>query len=277
VASIIPAIAGDVRLFFQMAGKIKSAIFLRSMRGEEMEIRKADKKDAAGSPSLREDFPCPYLGGGRSASIGYVAADPDAAGRFDVFLARGYRRLGNILYRNVCEGCRSCLPIRLRPDLFRRRKGQKRTAGKNADVRVEILPSPFITPGKIRLYKEYLLKKHGEEETAADCEKLLAGLHYGYPGAIEMDYYIEGRLAGVGIVDEGLDSLSSNYFYYDPACPDRRLGVFSILQEISLAVSMKKKFYYLGFYIEEISRMSYKKFFRPNEVLADGRWREFMP
>jgi arginyl-tRNA--protein-N-Asp/Glu arginylyltransferase len=245
------------------------------MRGEEMEIRKADKEDASGTPYFREDFPCPYLGEGRNASIEYVAADPDAVDRFDVFLAQGYRRLGNILYRNVCEGCRSCLPIRLRPALFSQRKGQKRTARKNADVRVEILHPPFVTREKIRLYEEYLLKKHGEEETEADCAKLLAGLHYGYPGAIEMDYCLDGRLAGVGVVDEGLDSLSSNYFYYDPACPDRRLGVFSILQEISLAVSMKKEFYYLGFYIEEISRMSYKKFFRPNEVLADGRWRKF--
>ncbi len=241
-----------------------------------METRKADKKDAVGPPSFRENFPCPYLGGGRDASIEYVVTAPGAGDRFDVFLAQGYRRLGNILYRNVCEGCRSCLPIRLRPALFRQGRGQKRTARKNADVRVEILPSPFVTRGKIRLYEEYLLKKHGEEETPAGCAKLLAGLHYGYPGAIEMDYYLDGRLVGVGIVDEGSDSVSSNYFYYDPECLDRRLGVFSILQEISLAFSMNKKFYYLGFYIEEISRMSYKKSFRPNEVLADGRWGEFM-
>jgi arginyl-tRNA--protein-N-Asp/Glu arginylyltransferase len=265
------------RFFLQMAGKIiVNLFFWKPMREEGGKTLGTGQEDAAGSaPSFRQDFPCPYLEGARNAAIEYVIAGPDAAGRFDAFLSMGYRRLANILYKNVCEGCRSCRPIRLRPHLFRPSRSQKRTSKKNADVRVEIPSFPSVTPWKIRLYKEYLLKKHGEEEASADYETLLAGLHYGYPRAIEMDYYLSGRLVGVGIVDEGRDSLSSNYFYYDPACLDRRLGTFSILQEISLALFMKKKFYYLGFYIDEISRMSYKKFFRPNEIRENGKWREF--
>lgn len=238
-----------------------------------IETENKDEK-ASRSPSFREDFPCPYLGDGRNASIEYEIAD--AVSRFDLFLSRGYRRLGNILYRNVCRGCESCLPIRLRLSSFRPGRSQKRTARTNKDVRIEFSPFPSVTREKIRLYKEYLLRKHGQEERTADCEKLLAGLHYGYPGAIEMDYYLESNLVGVGIVDEGTHSLSSNYFYYDPGRLERRLGVFSVLKEISLALSMNKKFYYLGFYIEEISRMSYKKFFRPNEMLKKGGWREFV-
>ncbi|MEJ2683287.1 MAG: arginyltransferase [Candidatus Sulfobium sp.] len=245
------------------------------MREEDLEIETANKDEAGRSPSFREDFPCPYLEDGRVASIECVIAEPGTVNIFDLFLAGGYRRLGNILYRNVCRNCTSCRPIRIRPALFRPGRSQKRTLRKDAEIRVKVPPFPTITNKKIRLYKEYLLKKHGQEESTTDCEKLLAGLHYGYPGSIEMDYYLDGRLVGVGIVDEGSDSLSSNYFYYDPECLDRSLGVFSILQEISLALSMKKQFYYLGFYIEEISRMSYKKFFRPNEVLEKGRWRGF--
>ncbi|HEX8947562.1 MAG TPA: hypothetical protein VF790_01300, partial [Dissulfurispiraceae bacterium] len=81
---------------------------------------------------------------------------------------------------------------------------------------------------------------------------------------------------GVGIVDEGRDSLSSNYFYYDTSFLERRLGVFSILNEISLARSLKKRYYYLGFYIEETQKMSYKKHFRPNQILEGGKWKDFM-
>ena len=90
-----------------------------------------------------------------------------------------------------------------------------------------------------------------------------------------MDYYLEDRLVGVGIVDEGRDSLSSNYFYYDTDFPERRLGVLSILREMALAGVMRKKYYYLGFYIEENPKMSYKKFFRPNQVLENGEWKDF--
>lgn len=232
---------------------------------------------SAAESSFRGVFPCPYLEDGRVASIQYLVAPSDIVSRFDLFLSRGYRRLGGILYRNVCEGCCSCRPIRLRPSLFTPGRGQRRTTRKNADLRVEIPPIPSVTDEKIVLYKEYLLKKHAQEQRAGDCEELLSGLHYGYPGVTEMDYYLADRLVGVGIVDEGPDSFSSNYFYYDPACLGRRLGVFSVLNEISLAVVKKKKFYYLGFYIEEISRMSYKKSFGPNEVLGKKGWKKFIP
>ncbi|MEJ2695520.1 MAG: arginyltransferase [Candidatus Sulfobium sp.] len=246
------------------------------MKKEELWTDGAAGEEVAGKPSFRDNFPCPYFDDGRQASIECAVAGRAVVNRFDAFLSAGYRRLGDILYRNVCEGCRSCRSIRLRPSVFRPGRSQKRTAKKNADVHVEIPSFPSLTREKIRLYKEYLLKKHKEEEKSCSCEALLAGLHYGYPGVIEMDYYLDGRLVGVGIVDEGRSSLSSNYFYYDPACLDRRLGVFSILQEIALALFMKKRFYYLGFHIEEISRMSYKKFFRPNQVLENSRWREFV-
>lgn len=239
--------------------------------------REEVKEVSESESSFREVFPCPYLQDGRMASIRYLFAPPDIMSRFDLFLSGGYRRLGAVLYRNVCEGCCACRPIRLRPSSFTPGRSQRRTTRKNADLHVEIPPRPSVTYEKIALYKEYLLKKHAQEQSTRECEELLSGLHYGYPGAIEMDYYLDDRLVGVGIVDEGPDSLSSNYFYYDAACPGKRLGVFSVLKEISLAVARRKKFYYLGFYIEEISRMSYKKSFRPNEVLGKSGWKKFMP
>jgi len=39
---------------------------------------------------------------------------------------------------------------------------------------------------------------------------------------------------------------------------------------------MKKLHYYLGFYIEETEKMAYKKFFRPNQILRNARWKEFL-
>ena len=91
-----------------------------------------------------------------------------------------------------------------------------------------------------------------------------------------MDYFIGEKLIAVGIVDEGEDAVSSTYFYYDTAYLERRPGIFSILQEISLALSLGKKYYYLGFCIEETSKMSYKKHFRPNQVYENGEWRDFL-
>jgi arginyl-tRNA--protein-N-Asp/Glu arginylyltransferase len=44
-----------------------------------------------------------------------------------------------------------------------------------------------------------------------------------------------------------------------------------------LAGIMGKKYYYLGFYIEDVPKMSYKKFFRPNQILEKGKWKGFKP
>ena len=148
---------------------------------------------------------------------------------------------------------------------------------KNEDIRIEISDTSSLTTEKIMLYHKYVNSKHaeGKKEELGDSVNILMAIHHGYGRIMEMEYYLDGNLIGVGVVDEGVDSLSSNYFYYDTDHLDKRLGIFSILQEIKLAQKLKKKYYYLGFYIEENPKMSYKKYFRPNQILDNGEWRGF--
>ncbi len=128
------------------------------------------------------------------------------------------------------------------------------------------------------LYHKYVNSKHPEnkEKDLGDSVNILMAIHHGCGNILEMEYYLNDKLVGVGIVDEGVDSLSSNYFYYDTEYLDRRLGIFSILKEIELAQKLEKKYYYLGFYIEENPKMSYKKYFKPNQILETGVWKSFM-
>jgi leucyl-tRNA---protein transferase len=228
--------------------------------------------------SLQESFQCAYFADGRMSSVEYLYADEECANRYHEFLADGYRRLGSIFYRNACKACLRCKPLRLETEQFHISRSQKRTLKRNDDIRLEIQSPAMISNDKISLYREYLDSKHsgdGEKEIR-DYETVLSNIHYGYSRTIEMDYYLGDRLIGVGIVDEAEDSLSSNYFYYDTEFLDRRLGVLSILKEILLARVMQKKYYYLGFYIEETAKMSYKKLFRPNQVLERYGWTEFL-
>lgn len=234
------------------------------------------KRDLQDRVSLTEDLPCPYINDDRTASLEFVLPAEGLSRNFHTFLATGYRRLGSVLYRNVCRGCSSCHPIRLETEKFRASKSQRRTLRKNRDVRVEY-HIPSVTPAKIDLYRRYVSSKHpvGQEDDLGDCPMTLSGLHDGYVGSIEMDYFIGERLIAIGVVDEGEDALSSAYFYYDTGHLDRRPGIFSILQEISLARALRKKYYYIGFCIEETPKMSYKKFFRPNQVYEEGEWKDF--
>jgi len=228
--------------------------------------------------SLQESFPCAYFGDGRISSMEYLFANATCANSFHEFLAQGYRRLGSIFYRNVCNKCTDCKPLRLEIDRFSPSRSQRQTLRHNLDIRLEILSPAVITIDKIDLYQRYLDSKHsgkGEKEIR-DYETVLSNIHYGYAHTLEMDYYYGDKLIGVGVVDEAEDSLSSNYFYYDTDYLDSRLGVFSILEEIFLARVMKKKYYYLGFYLEKTAKMSYKKFFRPNQIFEKGQWKEFL-
>ncbi|HBH61753.1 MAG TPA: arginyltransferase [Nitrospiraceae bacterium] len=219
---------------------------------------------------------CPYFSDGRVCTIEYLIPGDEETRNFHKFLFRGYRRMGPIFYRNACEKCSSCLPIRLETAKFRASRSHKRTLKKNEDLRVEILSQPHITDEKIMLYERYVKSKHADDKSSSsgDAINVLLHIHYGYPDTLEMNYFSGEKLIGVGIVDAARDSLSSNYFYYDTACLNRRIGVFSILQEISLTAALGKRYYYLGFYIEENPKMSYKKQFRPNEVYEKGIWRE---
>jgi arginine-tRNA-protein transferase len=228
--------------------------------------------------SFEMDLSCPYFDDGRISSVSYLFPGKTEMKNFHRYLERGYRRQGRIFYRNICKDCAACIPLRLETERFSPSRSQKRTMKKNGDVRVEVISPTSVTGEKIILYGRYLGSKHGEKDIRSplEYESHLAAIHYGYAGTLEMNYYLGDRLIGVGIVDPGEDALSSNYFYYDTDFLTRRLGVFSILEEISLARRLEKKYYYLGFYIEETPKMAYKKFFRPNQVLADGRWKEFL-
>ena len=215
---------------------------------------------------------------GRRAVIEYLLPSCDDANRFDGYLSQGYRRVASLFYHSCCEGCSSCIPIRLDVGNFTTSRSQQRTLRENEDVDVRVLPVPAISREKVTLYETYLREKHGkhEESSGLDPERSLRMIHYGFEQALEMNYYLGERLIGVGIVDVAKDALSSNYFYYDTAYLSRRLGIYSVIQEIFLTRIMRKRYYYLGFYIAETEKMAYKKFFRPNQILRNNRWMPFM-
>lgn len=236
-----------------------------------------NQDDIVGPLTFQESSPCPYFRDGRESSIEYLIPDDYHEMHFHEYLAGGYRRFGRVFYRNVCAGCGECLPLRIETARFKADKGQRKVLRLNSDLLVRVVSPPFLTDEKVALYKNYLLSKHGGSvsEPPRDYENDLCQIHYGYYQTLEMEYFCEGRLMAVGIVDAAADALSSNYFYYDTDFLDRRPGVFSVLRKIELAEAMGKKYYCLGFYIKDISKMAYKRSFCPHQVYENGCWVEF--
>jgi arginine-tRNA-protein transferase len=205
---------------------------------------------------------------------------PEQMEEYHLFLNAGYRRYADLFYRAVCNNCNGCVAMRLEVSKFRISKSQRRTLNKNQDIEVRVSGDSDITREKLELYMKYKRHKHDEQnennpEKITESFNELVKMHDGYPYIIEMDYYLDGKLVGVGIVDEADDALSSNYFYYDTDILYRRPGIFSILSEIRLAEKLEKRYYYLGYFIKDTPKMSYKINFRPHRLLIDGEWVEF--
>lgn len=226
-------------------------------------------------PPLTEGSPCPYFDDGRISTNVFIHRENWML-NFHEFLARGYRRFGSVVYTTRCASCSACKPLRIDTAQFRISRSQKRTERKNRDIRIRICSPSDMNRHKLSLFMKYQRLKHGAaEKETSDLLTHLSCIHFGHPDIIEMDYYLQDRLVGVGIVDEAADALSSNYFYFDTDLLDRQPGTFSMLREIALAREMGKRYIYLGYCIEGNPKMSYKKYFRPNQVLVNGAWKEF--
>lgn len=92
-------------------------------------------------------------------------------------------------------------------------------------------------------------------------------------GSFHYQYYLDGHLIAVGVIDILAECLSSVYFYYDPDYSFLSLGTYASLREIALVRELQKTCpqlsqYYLGFYIPSCPKMRYKANVKPSFLLC---------
>lgn len=74
-------------------------------------------------------------------------------------------------------------------------------------------------------------------------------------------YYLDGKLIAVSILDFLPSGLSSIYFIWDPDYAHLSLGTVLGLREILMCKKLGLGYYYLGYYIDDCAKMSYKRKF----------------
>lgn len=218
------------------------------------------------------EHPCSYLPGRTARSRAFWARHLPGD-LYHQFMDAGFRRSGLVVYQPTCAGCRACLPIRVPVATFATTKSQWRCERRNADLLVTV-GRPVPTDEKFDLYRRYVTEWHHAqtEQTRGDFESFL----YESPvETIEFCYRDDGgSLLAVGICDVCSRSLSSVYFYHDPAQRKRSLGVLGVLKEIAFARHTGISYYYLGYWVAGCRTMQYKADYGPNEILhPDGVWR----
>ncbi|XP_063829520.1 arginyl-tRNA--protein transferase 1-like isoform X2 [Ostrinia nubilalis] len=122
-------------------------------------------------------------------------------------------------------------------------------------------------------FKEFLVQSPLLEEHSD------SGPACGY-GSFHQQYWLDGKLIAVGVIDILPRCVSSVYFFYDPQYMNLTLGTYGALREIQFTRELHKtcpelKYYYMGYYIHSCRKMRYKGNFSPSDLLCPETYKWF--
>ncbi|KAI9474596.1 Arginyl-tRNA--protein transferase 1 [Coemansia sp. RSA 990] len=222
---------------------------------------------------------------------------------YEQMINRGWRRSGSFLYlTDHSTSCCSYYPIRTHALTHQPRKTERRllrrwhrmellkdpasdspgklTCGKR--LRIVLEPAAF-SEEKFLVFERYQKSVHDDDATRPGFRNFLCDSPLVYEqignrelphglGSYHQCYYVDGRLAAVGVIDILPSCISSVYLFYDPEYSALSLGTFSSLREIALVHQLHQttesiRFYYMGYYIPSCPKMTYKGQWRPAELL----------
>ncbi|XP_060727907.1 arginyl-tRNA--protein transferase 1 isoform X1 [Tachysurus vachellii] len=160
-------------------------------------------------------------------------------------------------------------------------------------LEVRLVPVSFEDPDFLSSYKQsvelfarYQMAIHDDDPVECDesqfkrflcdspleAETSLDGPEMGY-GSFHQQYWLDGRIVAVGVIDILPNCVSSVYLYYHPDFAFLSLGSYSALREIAFTRHLQKQspklsYYYLGFYIHSCPKMRYKGQYLPSDLLC---------
>lgn len=221
---------------------------------------------------LSPEHACGYLPDRQARTVFLDPRVPPDAHLYSRLIQRGFRRSGAYLYRPECPHCRACVPARIPVAEFNPDRGQRRVWKRNRDIEIAPQPAEFQQE-YFELYHSYLKARHAgggmDDASPGDFRNFLLG-PWGETRFVEMR--LAGKLIAVAVMDQLPDAVSAVYIFYDPSLRTRSLGTFAILWQIEEARRLALRWLYLGYWIAESPKMTYKNRFQPLELLRASGW-----
>ncbi|MCL2155998.1 MAG: hypothetical protein FWH53_10065 [Leptospirales bacterium] len=212
---------------------------------------------------ISEESDCTYIKE-KKLRFSYFFAAEVSAHQLDLFLSSGWRKFGMYYFKPVCKDCKECIPLRVKTSELILSKSQRRVVRDCKDIRVDFKDLEYRDE-IFEVYKDHSYNRFGK---SSDDEDFYDTFYAQSCPAIQSEYYVNNKLAGVGFIDISSNALSSVYFVYRNEFLKLRLGTFSIINETQFALTQGLSYYYLGYYVKNNKSMSYKNNFHINEKMS---------
>jgi leucyl-tRNA---protein transferase len=226
---------------------------------------------------LTAPSPCPYLGGKEERKVFTHLVGERAPELNNILTHGGFRRSQSIAYRPACEGCRSCVSVRVVAKEFSPTRSMRRIARRNANVTSD-MRTAAPTSEQYSVFRAYLDSRHRDggmaDMTVLDYAMMVEDSHV---DTRIIEYRVPaqrgaGDLIAVALTDVLGDGLSMVYSFFEPDEAARSLGTFMVLDHIARAQEMGLAYVYLGYWVRGSGKMDYKSRFLPQERLMPEGW-----
>lgn len=201
---------------------------------------------------------------------------------YSALVHNGFRRSGAFAYRPHCDDCSACMPLRVLVAQFEPNRTQRRCGSKLASTLV-VRECPLTYDDEhYALYLRYQITRHSgggmdqdnrEQYTNFLLQSRVDTRLIEFRDRPEMG----GQLRMVSVIDVLDDGLSAVYTFYDCDQPKVSYGTFNVLWQIAQTKALGLPYLYLGYWIAESRKMSYKAQFSPAELYTGGHWQAKAP
>lgn len=221
-------------------------------------------------------LPCPYLPDRVECRVVTELVGRDVPALHDALVLAGFRRSHSLAYAPTCPDCSACIAVRAVAGEFQPSRSQRRVWNLDADILVREAPA-MATAEQFDLFAAYQRSRHrGGDMASMDFDDYRALVEDTAVETKAVEFRDpDGLLVGLCLTDWIANGLSAVYSVFSPDVSRRSLGTYIILWLIERARELGLKHVYLGFWVADCSKMSYKANFQPLEGYIAGRWRPF--
>jgi len=223
-------------------------------------------------------LPCPYLEDRVERRVVTELVGRDARAQNSALTRAGYRRSHSIVYAPACPDCDACRAVRINVGAFNWTKSWRRVLNQNRLLEISN-NGASATEEQYELFSRYQDTRHAGGD--------MANMAFSdYRSLVEdscVDTFVaefrtpDGALAAVCLADQLDDGLSAVYSFFDHGLTRISLGSYMILWLVQEAEKRNLDHVYLGFWIPDCAKMSYKARFQPLETFTPSGWEPLKP